>query len=233
MSCKSAAQRTSRRGTACRTTCFVCFHTSLWRHSPSPKPTSACDLGQDHVERAAGEQRVEPALGIASHHDPIEPRADVAQRAGDRTLPIGRARHQDRSIRGAGLGDHDRSLEGVNRPRRISSLDGLLLLGHRPLDYHALTFPSHQLRWRGSGPREKPAKMSIWVQGGVRFEGPHAAESVPLFAKAPARLGEDVRPAIVLGFRGDRRGPVRRRPAGANPPGQGLGGPRDRGGPGP
>ena len=45
MSWSSAPQRTSRRGTDCHTTCFVCFQTSLWRNSPSPKPTIACTSG--------------------------------------------------------------------------------------------------------------------------------------------------------------------------------------------
>ena len=72
MSCKSAPQRTSSRGTLCHTTCFVCFQTSLWRHSPSPKPTSACDLGQPDIEQADLEQGVEAHVGLPAGEQAIE-----------------------------------------------------------------------------------------------------------------------------------------------------------------
>src|SRR5579871_1603533 len=46
MSCRSAAQRKSGRGTACRTTCLVCSQTSLWRRPAScEKSTVASNSG--------------------------------------------------------------------------------------------------------------------------------------------------------------------------------------------
>ena len=84
---------------ALTTTCFVCFQTSLCRHSPSPKPTIALDLGQERVEHAAGEQRVEPLVRVAPHDHAIERTPDIWASRSDQILAAASARPGDRQRR--------------------------------------------------------------------------------------------------------------------------------------
>ena len=106
MSCSSAPQRTSRRGTACHTTCLVCFQTSLWRHSPSPKPTMRVHLGQPRLEHADLEQRVEALLRVPAEQQAVElvaqdarARARAARRRPGARAAAGSASRVDRGAR--------------------------------------------------------------------------------------------------------------------------------------
>jgi hypothetical protein len=97
MSCSSAAHRTSVRGTACSTTCLVCFHTSLWRHSPSPKPTMAFTSGSSASSAPTSSRASSPWSGCR----PMSTRSTAPRTFGSstvrnhagshRTTPSGRA----------------------------------------------------------------------------------------------------------------------------------------------
>src|ERR1019366_2137106 len=46
-----------------RTPCFVCYQTSLWRHSPSPKPTMACTSGKRAASAPTSSSASRPVSG--------------------------------------------------------------------------------------------------------------------------------------------------------------------------
>ena len=130
MSWKSAAQRTSRRGTDWRTTCFVCFHTSLCRHSPSPKPTIACTSGKIAASAPASSSSSRPRSGsspMTTRSSLPAQRLRVELRRGAKVVH-GHRLHQ--GLRGLALGGERGGLERVEHPVDAGAFDLVGRLGH-------------------------------------------------------------------------------------------------------